>query len=281
MTLFRFLQNRGQSMPLGFAQGWSDDPRGASFTGVSHVLSWAGLVAVLLTGFSIFQKRIMGLPFTRQLDPKAYIVPISFGGAVGALLGTYQLRLRRLNRNLTQSLERLHAVMDTVPAGIILVDTASREIVDANRFALELIGHDRKRLLGSVCHGFICPSEVGACPFAALGLAQDCSERILLSTQGERIPVIKTATILDLNGRRLVLESFLDLRERVSLEEQLRHAQRVEILGKTAAGIVHDFNNILAAIQTSVALAAQQASHGEARVTWLAPWPPAIVPRTW
>jgi PAS domain S-box-containing protein len=235
-----------------------------------HVSGWVGLVALLLVGFSILQKRIMGLPFAKQLDPRAYIIPIAFGGTVGALLGTYQLRLRRSNQDLSQSLERLHAVMDTVPAGIILVDVATKEIVDANRYALELVGHGRDQLVGTVCHGFICPSGAEACPFTDLGLDKDCSERVLLSAQGERVPVIKTATTLYLNGRKLVLECFLDLRERISLEEQLRHAQRMETLGKTAAGIVHDFNNILTAIQASVDLAGRQTSPDSAQQRHLA-----------
>ncbi|MDP1831082.1 MAG: ATP-binding protein [Geothrix sp.] len=214
-------------------------------------------MATLLAAFSILQKVIMGLPADQILSAKAYIVPVGFGGAIGALLGTYHARLRQSNLDLAQSLGRLRAVMDTVPAGIFLVDLATQEVVDANRFALHLLGRRREELMGSRCHEFICPEE-GACPFAAPGIQQDSAERILLSAAGERIPVLKTATILDLDGRRLLLESFLDLRERVSLEEQLRHAQRMEILGKTAAGIVHDFNNLLAAIEASVNLAVIQ-----------------------
>ncbi len=250
---------------LGFVCDSPEGRKTASLPWAAYLLGWAGLLALLLVGFSILQKQIMGLPFTKQLEPKAYIVPIAFGGTVGLLLGTYHLRLQRSHRDLGQSLERLRAVMDTVPAGILLVDMATQEIVDANRFALDLVGHDRNRLVGSVCHGFICPSEVGACPFATLGRERDSSERILLSAKGEQIPVLKTATALTLDGRQFLLESFLDLRERVSLEEQLRHAQRMETLGKTAAGIVHDFNNILMAIQASVELAGQGGREGGAQ----------------
>src|SRR3989440_10937116 len=37
--------------------------------------------------------------------------------------------------------------------------------------------------------------------------------------------------------------------EMLSLEAQLRHAQKLESVGQLAAGVAHDFNNILTVIQ--------------------------------
>lgn len=40
-----------------------------------------------------------------------------------------------------------------------------------------------------------------------------------------------------------------DITDRTTLEEQLRHAQKLESIGQLAAGVAHDFNNILTIIQ--------------------------------
>jgi len=52
------------------------------------------------------------------------------------------------------------------------------------------------------------------------------------------------------NGRppRLI-GSTTDVTDRHTLEDQLRHAQKVDAIGRFARGIVHDFNNLLTVIQ--------------------------------
>ncbi|NWF94111.1 MAG: diguanylate cyclase [Syntrophaceae bacterium] len=118
---------------------------------------------------------------------------------------------------------RARTILDSVHAGIMIIDPESHRIVDVNPEASTLIGVPKEQIIGHVCHTFVCPAEMGNCPITDKGQKVDKSERILLTTDGRRIPILKTVAPIELNGRSHLLENFLDISGLKLLQKELEY----------------------------------------------------------
>lgn len=131
---------------------------------------------------------------------------------------------RKLAEEMLQESEKhLRTILDSIHSGVVLIDEETHVIKDANRMAMEIIGLPKEKIVGSRCHRYICPAEENRCPITDLGQKVDHAERTLIRYDGKPLPIIKTVRKLTLSSGRYLLESFIDITERKSMEEQLRH----------------------------------------------------------
>ncbi|MGA2332673.1 MAG: PAS domain S-box protein [Syntrophales bacterium] len=126
---------------------------------------------------------------------------------------------------LRESEEKLKNILEAVQAGIVVIDPETHRIVDVNPLAARMINAPRDRIIGSVCHNYICPVEVGKCPISDLDQTIDNAERVLLSADGRKYSIIKTVVTVKIEGREHLLESFIDITERKRAEEALRQSE--------------------------------------------------------
>jgi len=145
-----------------------------------------------------------------------------------------------MEKEVKESEKRLRSILDSIQAGIVIIDQETHEIVDVNPAAAGMIGATREEILGRVCHGFICSAPDGKCPITDLGEKAHCSESVLLSADGTSLPVLKTVTSISAKGRQYVIDSFVDISSLKLAEEvaQKENAKLSAMISGMEEGVV-------------------------------------------
>lgn len=164
-------------------------------------------------------------------------------------------------------------LLETLPAAVYVCD-AEGVVVTYNRRAAELWGRTPEpgdtdeKYCGShkLFHPDGVPLPHHETPMAAVlrtGIPAQDKEVVIERPDSSRISALVNIAPLFGDDRKLVgaVNCFQDLsaiklgeQERVRLADELHQAKKVEAIGQLAAGIVHDFNNLLAAIHGNLEL---------------------------
>jgi PAS domain S-box-containing protein len=146
--------------------------------------------------------------------------------------------------------------LDLAPACIVRADVATGRVSDINAVGERLLGLDRRVLVGRFLHE-LHPAPEREQVEALLARTRHGDHGTwdglhLLRRRGAPVPVFVSAGPIDYANQHLAQIVYVDLSERMRLENQLVQSEKMAAIGQLAAGIAHELRSPLAIVMNAL-----------------------------
>ncbi|MEI6056295.1 MAG: PAS domain S-box protein [Lentisphaerota bacterium] len=169
--------------------------------------------------------------------------------------------IQRIQEEKERNAAEVSDLYDNAPCGYHSLDKDGI-FIRVNNTELSWLGYTREELIGKKKFTDMCSPESQELfkrefpGFKERGFVQNLEFEIIRKDGSKMILMVNASAIVDARGNFIMSRSTLiDITEykkyqkdRMLLERQLYHSQRIDAIGSLATEITHDFNNILATI---------------------------------
>ncbi|MBI5075759.1 MAG: PAS domain S-box protein [Nitrospirae bacterium] len=238
--------------------GWTADEVIGKFYPLvpeNKLAEFQATVKRMMQGESFFDREFM----RQKKDGSPVVISLSGAplrdadGRIVSLIGVLSDITERkwMEEALKKSAKDYRLLFDSNPHPMWVYDLETLSFLAVNDAAVKHYGYTKDEFLHMTIKDIRPPEDVPALLENISRVTEGMNEAGIWRHRKKDNSIIYVEIMshtLDFSGRQSKVVLASDLTERMKLEEQLRHAQKMEAVGQLAGGIAHDFNNILTAI---------------------------------
>jgi len=136
---------------------------------------------------------------------------------------------KRAEDALRDSQARFKMLFEGASTAIFIIDLKTRTITDCNTYASRLIGRPKEEIIGMHHASLHPPDRLAQCRGNAALHSPDGRvanfETEILHRDGRRIPIFINSTIMEIDGRKIMMGSYLDVTDFKLVEKALRESE--------------------------------------------------------
>ncbi|OEU70756.1 MAG: PAS domain-containing sensor histidine kinase [Desulfovibrio sp. S3730MH75] len=169
---------------------------------------------------------------------------------------------KELEERLAVSEQRYHAIFDSIPGAVFVLDANTLEIRNCNDPVGSIYGYSSDEILGKSFTELFRQEEKA--DYEQLVRTQKeigpCSQ---LTKSGNYIYVMMRISPAQFQGTKTLIVTCSDVTKKLEAEQQLIQASKMTTLGEMASGVAHELNQPLAILKTISNLLIRKVSRGQ------------------
>jgi len=128
---------------------------------------------------------------------------------------------KRSEKLLRESEEQLKNILNSIPAGIMVINPRDHTVVDVNSFAATLIGASKEEIIGRARNDFLRPAAQEHRSSTDHHEPAENADEALIKADGTKTPILTSSSTVLFRGEEQLMESFIDITRIMEVEGEL------------------------------------------------------------
>lgn len=163
-------------------------------------------------------RNIIGMPLYQENEIKVLIIVEDI------------TEMKKKELYLKESEDYLKTLLNSIQAGVVIIDSDTRKIVEINDYVMSLTKYGKEDMVGKNCYDMLCGGRRDNCPYKE-GDVVVGSETEIKGPDGCEISIFKSISTASIRDHKYILESFIDTTEQKKKQAEIEQEKgNVDVL---------------------------------------------------